>query len=242
MWRRRGAGARRCAGPADIATVRGWYRLLNGGAVADEDFALARNAVNRAQALDPQLAEPYASLGALLYNEGQFAESEMRFQQAFALNPNHALGHHWHAHLLTTRGRPDLALVALGRAAEALENARVVRQHPTLQPRWWCDSQAIHAWRAAGAPAEAAEFAGQVMNRLPEKSPLRGFVLAALGRAGEAVPYLEWTPPTSLARFFSWTMWDPVRADPRVPEYLAKSKCLQEYKLARETLARMAKG
>ncbi len=286
---------------ADLATVRGWYRLLGGAPNAADDFVQARGAVRRAQELDPLLAGPYSSLGAVLYNEGRFAESDEQFQRAFALNPNYALAHHWHAHLLSTRGRPDLALAALerslsldplnaatlaiyalhldearrpaealaacdrvlairphiflpiqgeramaltllGRAAEGVENARKVVRNPTHQPRWWSDPQALYCLRKAGLQAEAADYAAQLLRTLPPDSSVRGFVLAALDRHEEALPYLATTAPSSLTRFFYWPMWDAVRNDPRLPGLLAKAGCYEEYKLARETLARSRKA
>ncbi len=283
---------------ADNWASRGWYRLLAGETSVSDEFTRAKASIRRAQELLLNLAGPYATLGAVLYNERRFAESEEQFQRAFALNRNYAWAHHWHGHLLTTRGRPDLSLAALeralaldplstislaiysfhlyeagrfadalaaiakslvlrpegfiplhaihalilsalGRTEAAVAAARYVIRHPDLQPRWWGDAQAIHVLRVAGLRAEAAAHAELIFGRLSADNILRGFVLAALDRHSEAVPYLERTISSGIPRFFYWPMWDPVRSDPRLPQLLEKMNCVEEYQLARATLARM---
>jgi tetratricopeptide (TPR) repeat protein len=221
------------------------------------------------------------------------------FQKAFALTPNYAIAHLWHALVLACQGRLDLsldehrraseldplsfiiidrsaeelrfaghfteaieasrraaglrteifipglgervmALLALGRQAEAIELARTIRQAATLRPRWNSDGYAIWALERAGLKQEAADYAAEII-KMPEENYVRGFALLALGRFAEALPSLEHTPPLS-RRVFLWdAMFDSWRDDPRFQQLLVKLGCTAEYQVARETLARMIK-
>ena len=53
--------------------------------------------------------------------------------------------------------------------------------------------------------------------------------------------FLEQTSPTFFARFHFQTIWDDVRDDPRFHRLLAKLGCAAEYRVGRETLARLLK-
>jgi tetratricopeptide (TPR) repeat protein len=66
--------------------------------------------------LDPSLAEAHAALAVIAYLEHRWVDSENEFQHAFRLNPNYAVGYHWHAHLLAGQGLLDKALAALERS------------------------------------------------------------------------------------------------------------------------------
>jgi TolB-like protein/Tfp pilus assembly protein PilF len=193
---------------------------------------LALGALERSLSLDPLNAVTLGIYALHLEEAGRPGDALAICDRALAIRPDV---------FLPLQGQRAMALTALGRAAEAVENARVVIRHPTLQPRWWCDSQAIYALRKAGLEEESEKYAALVLSGLPSESSMRGLVLAAMGRVQEAVSHLESTPPPNLARFFYWSMWDPVRNDPRVTALLAKRRFLGEYKLARETLARMGK-
>ena len=104
------------AGMADVSAVRSWYASLGGGVPFKGELARASTEARRAFELDPSLAEVQASLGTVAYQEFRWADSEEHFRQAFQLAPNFALAHHWHAHLLASRGRVDLGLAALERS------------------------------------------------------------------------------------------------------------------------------
>lgn len=101
------------AGLADVASIRAWYRALAGTAHGTNDFARAREEAQLALRLNPALAEPHATLGAVNYNEGRFDEAEQEFQTTLGLNPNYAFCHHWRAHLLMSRGLIDESLAEL---------------------------------------------------------------------------------------------------------------------------------
>ncbi len=137
-------------------------------------------------------------------------------------------------------GTRVMALLALGRQAEAIELARTIRQAVTLRPRWNSDGYAIWALERAGLKQEAADYAAEII-KLPEERYVRGFALVALGRFAEALPSLEHTPPITRRLLFWDTLFDPWRDDPRFQQLLVKLNCAAEYQVARETLTRMPK-
>jgi hypothetical protein len=65
-----------------------------------------------------------------------------------------------------------------------------------------------------GVPQEAESYAAQLLQTLPEKSYVRGMVLANIGRFAEALPFLP---------------------------LMEKLGCANEYTVARQTLSRMLK-
>ena len=65
----------------------------------------------------------------------------------------------------------------------------------------------------------------------------------SLDRWDEAEPYLEATPPGTVASTYFWNpLWDRWRDDPRFIRLLGKLHALEEYRVARERLARMQPG
>ncbi len=68
--------------------------------------------------LDPQLAEPHATLGIVNRQLWQWAEAEKEYKQAIDLNPNYATAYHWYGLLLRYLGRNDEAMAAIKRAQE----------------------------------------------------------------------------------------------------------------------------
>jgi TolB-like protein len=104
------------AAMAELWAIRGWYRLLESEPDADVDFVRARASAERAIALDPALAEPHAALGAVLYNQFRYAESDAEFRRAVELNRNYAGAYIWHGLLLAAMGDPEASVAALERA------------------------------------------------------------------------------------------------------------------------------
>lgn len=70
-------------------------------------FPLARAAVTRALAIEPELPEALATLACIeAAFDWNWTAAEQRFRQAIALNPQYGLAHHWYAsHLLIPHGR-----------------------------------------------------------------------------------------------------------------------------------------
>jgi tetratricopeptide (TPR) repeat protein len=104
------------AGLAEAYTIQAFLRASDQrGAVAK-----ARAAVNRALELDPDLAEAHAALGLInFYFEWNWAEAEVEFRRAVALNPGSVSVHDEFGNFLTAMGRLDEGL------AQSLEAARL---------------------------------------------------------------------------------------------------------------------
>jgi TolB-like protein/Tfp pilus assembly protein PilF len=93
---------------------------LFGGANPADAYPKAKEAANKAVALDPNLAEPHAALG-LIGNifDFDFALSLREFEKAIALNPNYATAHHWFGNsLLECIGDFERSIVEVRRALE----------------------------------------------------------------------------------------------------------------------------
>ncbi len=183
--------------------------------------------------LDPLWAVNLATLGEILIYASRFDEALKITDRVNALRPDI---------YIPSFGYRARALLALGRREEAIETARLIRTHLTKKPRREADASAIWVLREAGLPQEAAAYGEELYKTLPDTSHQRGFALGALGRFDEALPYLEETPQSHLRRLYWDSIWDPWRNDPRFKQLSEKLGCVEEYKLARETLARMTKA
>jgi len=72
----------------------------------------------KALALDDQLAEPHAALGAILEQMWKWSEVESQYKRAIELNPNYATAYHWYSIYLKDFGRSDEAISAIKKAQE----------------------------------------------------------------------------------------------------------------------------
>jgi tetratricopeptide (TPR) repeat protein len=90
------------AGLADTYNLLREYSLLP----ADEVFAKAREAAQKAVALDPNLSQGHAALAfADFFGFWKSADAEREFQTAIALDPNASLPHSWYGSMLTHEAR-----------------------------------------------------------------------------------------------------------------------------------------
>ena len=204
--------------------------------------------------------------GVAQFYTGRLDTALEEFEKAIALDPLSFINLHMASDTLALAGRLDEALAlnaratALrsdvwppsrgdlasllwqkGRKEEALTAARAVCQLWPQKPRWFADSNAIWVLQQAGQRDEAARYADQLLQNLPETNSHRGLVLAALEKFGEALPYLERSGVMSQRSLFWAPMWDPFRKDPQFAQLLVKLGCVEQYKVARETLTRMKK-
>jgi eukaryotic-like serine/threonine-protein kinase len=95
------------------------YALLNqaGAAPATQALPQAKAALDKALALDPELAEAHASLGLYLgLYEYKYQESERELRHAIELNPNYPSAHQWLAVVFALQGRFPEADQELSRA------------------------------------------------------------------------------------------------------------------------------
>jgi serine/threonine-protein kinase len=83
-----------------------------------EAFSKARAAVQRALALDEDLAEAHASLGHLEMHDFAWSEAERAFTRALELRPNYATAYHFFAFFLAVTGQSCEAMTSLERALE----------------------------------------------------------------------------------------------------------------------------
>jgi len=104
------------AGLADAFSLLVDYGMMHPA----EGVPQAKAAAERAIALDPDLAEPHASLAFIrgLY-EWEWEDAERLYQRAIALNPGYATAHHW-------LGCDHYAM--LGRFDEALDEIAIAMQ------------------------------------------------------------------------------------------------------------------
>jgi TolB-like protein/cytochrome c-type biogenesis protein CcmH/NrfG len=185
--------ARAHAGLAGVWMIRDWYRIVSGLASDPDEHARSKAAAERAISLDPTLAEPYAILGVLLFNEKKETEAAQAFQTALRLNPNYSFGHHWYSHMLMASGQLDAALAEMNRAVQ-------------LDPLSFVTLLISSMWHGfAGRYDEAVALSDRAVQFGPEFFvPLlaeRSHVLQAVGRTGEAVALARrvaanWDPQT----------------------------------------------
>jgi TolB-like protein len=87
-------------GLADVWGVRAWYASASGVLSYKENLMKASHEAELALKLDSSSGEANAALGVVYYHLHRWAEAERHFVQTFRLNPNYAIAHQWHAHLL----------------------------------------------------------------------------------------------------------------------------------------------
>jgi class 3 adenylate cyclase/TolB-like protein/Tfp pilus assembly protein PilF len=102
-------------GIADAWAQIGWLEF----SAPTETFPKAREAAERALALDDRLAEAHASLGFVRFlYERDWKAAEKELRRAIALNPGYPTGHQFYADYLKAMGRFDDALSEMRLALE----------------------------------------------------------------------------------------------------------------------------
>jgi serine/threonine-protein kinase len=133
-----------------------------------EAFAAARNAAEKALALDETLAEAHASLANVKFQyDWDYVTAEREFRRSIALDPNRADTWHWFSHFLTATGRFTESLDASKKAIE-LEPFDL----PSQNHLGWC-------YYFAGDYDRAIEQHRRVL----ELDPVHGQTRLLLGRA-----------------------------------------------------------
>jgi DNA-binding winged helix-turn-helix (wHTH) protein/tetratricopeptide (TPR) repeat protein len=103
------------AGLADSYALQASFSVEPGSSANADARAAALSAIQ----INPQLAEPYASLGMIdFFTAWDGPQAEKEFEKSILLNPNYATAHHWFA----------LDLAAMGRMPEALYEIRRAQQ------------------------------------------------------------------------------------------------------------------
>src|SRR5262249_36960992 len=88
---------------------------LYGAGVPRDCYPKARAAVEKALALDDNLAEAHTSMGQVLSYTLDYASAIREYQRGIELNPNYATGHQWYG---------SSGLIALGRADDAITQVK----------------------------------------------------------------------------------------------------------------------
>ncbi len=102
------------AGLGDCYAVLSEYS----GIPNSETVPKAQEYAERAIAIDPQLAEPHATLASNYQQSWQWSEAEKAYKRAIEINPNYPTAYHWYSLLLKEIGRNREAEAAIRRAYE----------------------------------------------------------------------------------------------------------------------------
>jgi DNA-binding SARP family transcriptional activator/TolB-like protein/Tfp pilus assembly protein PilF len=105
------------ASKAEVYTLLGAYDY--GALPPRMAFTAAREAAERALAINPKLAEAHNALASVLFNyDWNPEEAERAYRRAIELSPGYANAYHWYSLLLHTDGRPKEAIASVMRAKE----------------------------------------------------------------------------------------------------------------------------
>ena len=114
------------AGLADCYNMLATY----GQMAPTEAFPRARNAGERALAIDNALAEGHAALAYTSFRGNwNWAEAEREFKESIRLNANYAPAHQWYASYLAAMGRFDEALAETTRMQEIDKSSLIINSH-----------------------------------------------------------------------------------------------------------------
>ena len=98
----------------------------------------------------------------------------------------------------------------------------------------------LQCLRALGSPADAERWAADMLRQYPG-TYASGVILLQQGQLEKAYALLEKTPPIFMQQIYWEPVFDPFRGTPRFQQLLAKLGCVEEYKIARATQARILK-
>jgi len=179
---------------------------------ADDSCARAEEAARRAIELDPTLAEPHATLGALAFgHRWRWAQADREFREAIRLDPHCVTARQWHSGFLGWMGMLDEAraearlavdyeplslvvnlnygilLYLTGRSEEAMAVCRKVLE---LEPRFffahWMQGRILLGRNLVGDAVMLLQSAVDEHGRHPELLGTLGYALARGGRADDA--------------------------------------------------------
>ena len=197
--------ARAIMGRADVWSIRGMEQpeFMEFGRRPSPAQARIVAEIERALALEPDLAEAHASLGHVYWLGWRVADAERALRRALTLDPNYATAHLWLGRVLQMDGRLDEALIEMKSAVDLdplasrildnysyslllagrLEESLVAADRAAaLQPD---NLQAIVRQAVAladlGRPEEAIPKALQLLSSNPAHIIEAGYVLAKCG-------------------------------------------------------------
>jgi len=95
-----------------------YYLMADYGYPTKEYYQKAREAAAKALAINSNLAEVHAVLGAIKESQYDWASAESEYRRAIEINPNYPIAYHWYSQFLCEQGRFDEALAEARRAVE----------------------------------------------------------------------------------------------------------------------------
>jgi serine/threonine-protein kinase len=115
------------AGLADCYSMLVNYSVLPG----NEAFPKAKDAAEKALALDENLAEAHAARAFIYFLwEWNWAEARREYERAIQLNPNYSSARQWYASLLAVIGQTDEALEEAKQARKLDSFSPIIASHP----------------------------------------------------------------------------------------------------------------
>ncbi len=167
------------AGLADCFIIYADYNWMRPREAFPKTNEYARKAIE----INPRLAEPHASLGAMYGNyEGLWSAAEEEFKRAIDLKPSYALAHMWYALVL-------LAMLRFEDGYKLLDQASQLDPLSLLVP---LNRGAFLTYM--GRPREATEILKRIVDDAPSLSSAHmtlGFALLADSRNEEAIEEVQ---------------------------------------------------
>ena len=200
---------------------------INGDAPPLTVGPLARDAAAHAIASDAALAESQTSHGFVkFWIDWDWPAAESAFREAISLDPNYALAHRLLGIVLSHLQRYEQAQQAVARACQldpllaghhALSSqiafvarkfqqaAQFARQAITIDPEFWIGhmqlAQALQQLGQNDLALDSLNLAARLSGGNSKTIALRGYILAQIGRAGEAHEALVMLDKLSAARY-----------------------------------------
>ena len=235
-------------------------------AVARQNYPEAERLLRDSLALAPNDALALNRLGDVMISAGRLDAGLEYYQRALQLDPlsafmvrdvvRESIYAHRFQEAIEVQQRFDAATpqdtwsavgvchaqIQLGLAEQA--RAKLKASLPNFTPESY-PGPGIVEWvfvlREAKLEAESEALAKQLLAHYGPDTYIHALVLMARGRTEEALPLLKPFPPGSQDRLYWSPMFDPVRDDSRFLRKVEELGVAAEYKIARETLARMLK-
>ena len=200
---------------------------INGDAPPLRMWPLARDAAAHAIGAAPSLAEAQTSLGLMkFWLDWDWVAAETAFRNAIALDPSYGMAHRILAIVLSHMGQHKAAVSAAQCAreldpldfvhcalsAQVAFNARdypaaveLARRATVLDPEFWVGhyqlAQSCEQLGRSDLAFDALQKAGQFSGGNSKAIALRGYLLAKLGRVGEAREILNTLEAVSRERY-----------------------------------------
>jgi TolB-like protein/Flp pilus assembly protein TadD len=165
---------------SDFALAWAWqsiaaeYRVDDGLVRSNEAMPAARDAAERAVALDADSGEAHLALGIVkLQYDWDWNTAKQEFDRALQLSPGSGFARHWLAHWYETQGR-------LGEALTEMQSALTL---DPLSPEMLRD--VVNEYLASTNPASALPFARKAANLFPNGPQEQSSLIGALFYAGQ---------------------------------------------------------